>query len=665
MDTQEPVVIEDQYSEDQVSQDLNRRQRLGKIVAQVLTVATALNMREETDSLKDLKTVVESETFKVLVLGEFNTGKSTFINALLGQEILPSYATPATAIINEIKWGDEPTACLHFNQPDKEPVNVSVESLEDYVVIQDEAEISQIRESPYSHVELFWPIELCRNRVELIDSPGLNESKVREQVTLNYLRKVDAVVFVLAAIKLGPTLQEQETLKMLKDSGHSELFFIINQYDLLRRDRDRQAVKQRAFEKFTQYTDRPDNSAIHFISSLDALDGRIEKNTELLQQSQILPLEQVLKEFLFNERSRIKNKRAAMELQLSISRCQQIIPEQRTYLQMPLEELRQRYGAAQSQFNQLNADKSRIIRRVDRFRRNMRELIEGKIREFFYGLDSEIDSWITEYDVQLKFDLNVKKQIEEVLGDIVASLDAKVEEKFRAWSKEILLPFVETQVDVLKRDLERMAEDFEADLQRTRLELLGTSMSPDDLGSANAGPKNALERVLAAAGGFFLMGWSGAGLGAIFGWREVLDALVPQMGVAVVATLFGLAPFLPIILPVTGLVVGGFAVNKIVNKLKDEVAKTYKQKLREGRPDQIREINQQIDLELNKLSEKLEQGLEARIAEVEEQVKTSLHKQEEGQQAVDIKLAEINQMEKKLSETTVQLVEFIALIDQT
>lgn len=659
MDTQKSVA-----TEDRLVGDLQRRQQLGKIAEQVLKVANTLEMSDEQNILQELKTLIESETFKVLVLGEFNTGKSTFINALLGQEILPSYVTPATAIINEIKWGGEPAACLHFNEPEKVPVNISVDTLEEYVVIKDGPD--QIRESPYSHLELFWPIELCRNRVELIDSPGLNESKVREQVTLNYLRKVDAVVFVMMATKLGPTLREQETLKLLNESGHKELFFIVNQYDLLRRERDQQAVQQRAFEQLSQYnTERPKEEAIHFISSLDALDGRIESNSTLLDGSGILPLEHVLTDFLFNERSRIKSKRTALELQLSISRAQKVIPDKRTYLQTPLAELRQRYSSAQSQFNQLNADKNRIIRRLERFRRDISELVESKIRDFFYNLETEIDTWVSEYNAQLKFNLNVTKQVEELLEDIVKVLDAKVEEEFREWSESILMPFVENQTKVLKQDLERMAEDFEADLRRTRLELMGISISQEDLDATGTGPKNALERILAAAGGFFLMGLSGAGLGAIFGWREVLDALLPQMIVAFAVGTFGLLPFLPIIMLVAGSIQGGLSVGKIIRKLKDEVIKVYKQKLREGVPNQSNKITQQIDLELNKLSEQLEQGLELRIAEVEEQVKTALRKQEEGQHAVDIKLTEIDQTERDLSDISVELVEFIALIDQT
>lgn len=53
-------------------------------------------------ALIDLKKKLESDNFKVLVIGEFKNGKSTFINSLMGEKVLPAYATPCTAVINEV-----------------------------------------------------------------------------------------------------------------------------------------------------------------------------------------------------------------------------------------------------------------------------------------------------------------------------------------------------------------------------------------------------------------------------------------------------------------------------------------------------------------------------------------------------------------------------------
>jgi ribosome biogenesis GTPase A len=53
---------------------------------------------------------VENQSFSVAVFGMFRTGKSTFINALLGQDILPSDVTPTTATINRVTYGVTPSA---------------------------------------------------------------------------------------------------------------------------------------------------------------------------------------------------------------------------------------------------------------------------------------------------------------------------------------------------------------------------------------------------------------------------------------------------------------------------------------------------------------------------------------------------------------------------
>lgn len=206
--------------------DRQRRGHLAENVQEIVNALEILEMSDELEKAQQLKNIVLQDTFKVLVLGEFKTGKSTFINALLGAEILPSYATPTTAIINEVKWGDTKRAVLHFLEEDnKRPLEIDADDLEQYVVIQDDEQ--EIRESPYSFVELFWPIDLCRNNVEIIDSPGLNESKVREKVTIDYLSRVDAVLFVMSAVKLGPGIHERDTLEMLGRSGHDELFLLL------------------------------------------------------------------------------------------------------------------------------------------------------------------------------------------------------------------------------------------------------------------------------------------------------------------------------------------------------------------------------------------------------------------------------------------------------
>ena len=81
-----------------------------------------LGMKGWQETISQLTDKVNSDRFKVLVLGEFKRGKSTLINALLGEEVLPAFATPCTAIINEVKWGEKKKAIVHLCEPLPNPL---------------------------------------------------------------------------------------------------------------------------------------------------------------------------------------------------------------------------------------------------------------------------------------------------------------------------------------------------------------------------------------------------------------------------------------------------------------------------------------------------------------------------------------------------------------
>src|SRR5499425_1370078 len=63
---------------------------------------------------RDIRTTripkLEEEAFHLVVLGEFNHGKSTFVNALLGADVLPTGITPTTAAINHVVWSEKARA---------------------------------------------------------------------------------------------------------------------------------------------------------------------------------------------------------------------------------------------------------------------------------------------------------------------------------------------------------------------------------------------------------------------------------------------------------------------------------------------------------------------------------------------------------------------------
>ena len=84
------------------------KQKKSKIMHSLIDLAGIVDNLNEMglaingSALLDLKKKLESDNFKVLVIGEFKNGKSTFINSLMGDKVLPAYSTPCTAVINEV-----------------------------------------------------------------------------------------------------------------------------------------------------------------------------------------------------------------------------------------------------------------------------------------------------------------------------------------------------------------------------------------------------------------------------------------------------------------------------------------------------------------------------------------------------------------------------------
>src|SRR5271165_6568907 len=76
-------------------------------------VAAALGTHTLRDRIeRGLVGKLEEDRFHLVVVGEFNHGKTTFVNALLGEQALPVGVTPTTATIHHIRWADKPEATV-------------------------------------------------------------------------------------------------------------------------------------------------------------------------------------------------------------------------------------------------------------------------------------------------------------------------------------------------------------------------------------------------------------------------------------------------------------------------------------------------------------------------------------------------------------------------
>jgi GTP-binding protein EngB required for normal cell division len=217
---------------------------------QLAEVADAVGM---VTLARDIRTTripkLEAERFHLVVLGEFNHGKSTFVNALLGQDVLPTGITPTTASINHVVYAAQPTARVVLTSGESHALDPS--QLKDWVTV------AGGHASEVSYVELGYPSELLRNNVVLVDTPGVNDlNEQRAEVTYGYVPRADAVVFLLDA---GQALKdsEREFLRSrVLEAARDRLIFVLGKMDMLSAD-ERTAVLDYTRKGLAQITPDP------------------------------------------------------------------------------------------------------------------------------------------------------------------------------------------------------------------------------------------------------------------------------------------------------------------------------------------------------------------------------------------------------------------------
>jgi ribosome biogenesis GTPase A len=149
--------------------------------------------------------------FNLVVLGAFKRGKSTLINALLGEAVLPTAIVPLTSVVTILGYGEQLNIRVHFQNGETRQISKS--ELVDYITEKGNPQNRKgVRE-----VKITYPSEYLRDGVRIIDTPGVGSVYSHNtEVAYNYLPQVDAAVFVVTA---DPPLSaaEQEFLKDIRE----------------------------------------------------------------------------------------------------------------------------------------------------------------------------------------------------------------------------------------------------------------------------------------------------------------------------------------------------------------------------------------------------------------------------------------------------------------
>ena len=202
----------------------------------------------------------------IAVIGQFSSGKSTFLNALLGQDILPSGLTPVTAKAVRLKFAKMPLLSVKFTN-----------GSESLLASSDLAELNKLGEQ-VSGMTLYAPSEILKE-INFIDTPGLNSLRDADtKETKNTLKKVSGTIWLSLANNAAKA-SELESIKEILKANDLKAICLINQKDKLSEE-ELESLLKHARQTYGELFED-----IIAISSKQALLGITNNDKSLLEAS--------------------------------------------------------------------------------------------------------------------------------------------------------------------------------------------------------------------------------------------------------------------------------------------------------------------------------------------------------------------------------------------
>ncbi len=245
----------------------------------------------------------------VTVMGEFNSGKSTFVNALLGEEVAPMGITPTTATINVLKYGVERKGRVVYL--DDTARDVAWKDVPALLRGLNAEEARRIRV-----VEVLYPLETLQ-RVNVVDTPGLNSiHPEHEETARRFIAEADAVVW-LFTVDQAAKATEGTALEKIKGEG-KKILGVLNKIDRCTPEELAQIIKhvKSALGEILE-------TVVPFAAK-QALDGRKVKDPALLTSSNYATLERTLEERFFSRARAIQRDAATVRLRALLDRAHQL-----------------------------------------------------------------------------------------------------------------------------------------------------------------------------------------------------------------------------------------------------------------------------------------------------------------------------------------------------
>ncbi len=368
-------IAEEKLEENSLSID----HTIKKLDQAISYLADERSFQRITEQLVQKSTTLKEKNYTIALFGAFSAGKSSFANAMLGEQVLPVSPNPTTAAINRIcppnKTNKHGTALVHMKdeqqmlediQQSLQLFGVSCDSLDHgykqipSVLEQDSHEgtekvhvsfLAAFREG-YAHykdelgksisttieqfqgfvanesqscfvesIDLFYDCPFTRKGVTLVDTPGADSINARHtDVAFKYIKDSDAILFVTYYNHAFSKADREFLIQLgrVKDAFElDKMFFIVNAIDLASSQEEVEDVLQYVNEQLSEY-------GIRF-PRIFGLSSKLAQAAETREKSKIDLFNTQFNHFLENELTQMAVESAEAEFERAVAMLDQMI----------------------------------------------------------------------------------------------------------------------------------------------------------------------------------------------------------------------------------------------------------------------------------------------------------------------------------------------------
>jgi GTPase SAR1 family protein len=598
-----------------------------------------LELERDIKDLKKNSLNLREGLFRLLVLGDMKRGKSTFLNALLGENLLPSDVNPCTALLTVLRYGAEKKVTVHFNDgTTPEPIDFK-EFKHRYTINPAEAKrLEQNQQLAFPNVDyalVEYPLPLLEKGIEIIDSPGLNDTEARNKLSLSYINNCHAILFVLRATQ-PCTLAERRYLEnYIKDRGLT-VFFLINAWDQIKEslidpdDPDELAEAttklNRVFKvNLSEYcqVDGDDlyEERVFPVSSLNALRKRIKNIDGSLEDTGFPQFIQALNTFLTQEKAIAEFRQSRILARQTASRVKEAVERRLPLLEQDVSELKVKINSVEPEFKLLNKIREDFQQEIRDIRDTKAKNISESFRDFVLKLGDTFETDFIRYQPDLNFlDFLSGGKRERFEKELSSAFEQYVNDKLTEWSRS-----AESEMESAFARLSDIALSYGKNYNKITdtitEKLIGnkippvTGIRPED---------NAPGWAKWAAGIFSLARGNLAGValaGAGFDWKNIMLNFITVLGVgSIITAITGLA-LGPVGFALLGLGIGVIqadqARKELVKVAKKELVKYLPQVAQEQAPKVHEAIQECFVTYEQEITERMNDDINSRKAELD------------------------------------------------